>query len=83
MDDTPSASEIQILVKTVIGKPVTIPVDATVTTERVKSKFQDKVGVPVGFQRLLFAGRQLEAGQSQAAGRIRARWAVRVGSAAG
>ena len=42
---------------------VTLDVDASDTTEVVKAKVEGKFGVPVPFQRLLFAGKQFEDGR--------------------
>ena len=52
----------QVFVKALAGKTVTLDVDASDTTEVVKAKVEGKLGVPVPFQRLLFAGKQLEDG---------------------
>ena len=59
-----AGGDVQVFVKTVTGKTITVEVEADDTIDKIKVKIQNKESIPNDDQRLIFAGREVLDGRT-------------------
>ena len=55
-------NKLEIYIKTLTGKSMTLAYQPDDLVENIKAKIQDKQGIPPDHQRLLFAGKEVKEG---------------------